>query len=90
MKQLMVLALASVVAVSASAGGPAKGSFNDKKDGHGHDHGHDYGHGGFGGHGFDHGHGFDNCAPVPEADSIAMVASGLGLVGVVVARRRKK
>ena len=33
---------------------------------------------------------FNNVSPVPEADSIAMLLAGAGVVGLVLARRRKK
>lgn len=33
---------------------------------------------------------FNNVSPVPEANSIAMLLAGAGVVGLVLARRRKK
>lgn len=83
MKQVIVLALASMLAASAFAGG--NGSFNDKKDN-------------FNPTAFDHAneHGLMNSnpnsalSPVPEADTVAMLVAGVGVVGLVVARRRKK
>ncbi|MEK8086089.1 PEP-CTERM sorting domain-containing protein [Aquabacterium sp. A3] len=81
MKQLIVWALASLVAVSASADAPPK----DKKDN-------------FNPIAFANAN--DNAllnsnvnsavSPVPEADTIAMLIAGVAVVGVVVARRRKK
>ena len=33
---------------------------------------------------------FNNVSPVPEANAIAMLLAGAGVVGLVLARRRKK
>ena len=84
MKQVIVMALASLIATSAFAGGD-KDSFNDKKDN-------------FNPTAFDHANenGLMNSnshsalSPVPEADTVAMLVAGVGVVGLVVARRRKK
>lgn len=89
MKKVICLAVMCLSA-SAFANGPAKGSFNEKKD---KDNFNPVAAANANINGLMNSSGssaLGPVTPVPEADSIAMLLAGAGVVGLVLARRRKK